>query len=686
MPTTVYEVALDSVITLTYDFEEVALWDEYEQPIYTVKAVLKGEGFSDEQTATFGMRDFTVSGTQFQINGRTTFLRGKHESAVFPLTGYTPIDVESWVRVYRIAKRYGINHYRFHSYCPPEAAFIAADQEGIYLQVELPFWGGLDNDTTAQMLRNEGYGLLKAYANHPSFVMFSPGNEIWGGHERVAANMKALKAYDDRPLYTMGSNNNIGYLPPQDYSEFFVGARIPDKGDTITGHTRLTHAFADAHHGGALNTLKPSTQINFDYAVAHMDLPIVSHEIGQYQIYPNYDEITKYTGNLKPRNLEIFQQRLQAKGMEDLDSAFQQASGAWSALCYKAEMEAAIRTKGMAGFQLLDLQDFPGQGTALVGILDAFMDSKSVVTPEVWKQSCNDVMLLAEFPKYTWSNLETFTAELVIANYSNKNLEQTVDWSLTDEAGQSLFTGSFESPTISYGGLTNIGEITIDLASVDQAQKLTLTIQLEGTDYANSYPIWVYPAADLLPVEDIIVANNLNTEILDQLNDGASVLLFPETADIKDKSFAGHFPPEFWNYGMFKGISEWVKKPVSPGTLGLLVNPEHPIFADFPTDFHTNWQWYSIIKNSRSLILDDTPANYQPLVQVIDNLERNHKLGMIFEFKVGSGKLLVCTAQLQDLLHEPEANYLYRSMVNYMQSEAFDPQQAISEKQLEKLL
>ena len=686
LPSKTYTGSLDKKLSITYDFEEVALWDEYEQPLYEVTALISGENFKDAQSTTFGMREFAVEGTQFQINGRTTFLRGKHESAVFPLTGYAPTDKVEWLPIFRIAKNYGINHYRFHSYTPPEAAFAAADEEGIYLQTELPFWGGLDNDTTALMLREEGYGLLKAYANHPSFVLFSPGNEIWGGHDKVQENMEALKAHDDRPLYTMGSNNNIGYMRPQPYAEFFVGARIPDRGDTITGHTRLTHAFADAYHGGALNTLKPSTQINFDYAVAHMDLPIVSHEIGQYQIYPNYDEIAKYTGNLKPWNLEVFQQRLQAKGMEDLDSAFQQASGAWSALCYKAEMEAAIRTKGMAGFQLLDLQDFPGQGTALVGILDAFMDSKGVVTPEIWKQSCNDVVLLAEFPKYTWSNLETFSAKMVIANYSNKRLEQSVGWSLSDEAEKSLVNGSFDSPSISNGGLTYLGEIIFDLASVDQAQKLTLEIQLEGTDFSNSYPIWVYPAADLPPVEDIIVANSLSTDILDQLTNGASVLLFPKTEDIKDKSFAGHFPPEFWNYGMFKGISEWVKKPVSPGTLGLLLDPVHPIFADFPTDLHTNWQWYSIIKNSRSLVLDDTPANYQPLVQVIDNLERNHKLGMIFEFKVGPGKLLVCTAQLQGLLHEPEANYLYRSIVNYMQSEAFDPQQAISEKQLEKLL
>ena len=219
----------------------------------------------DSKSVTFGMRKFSVKRTQFSINGRTTFLRGKHDAAVFPLSGYPPMNVEKWERVFKIAKSWGINHYRFHTYCPPEAAFIAANQEGIYLQVELPFWGGMESDTIAQNMKNEGIAMLKSYANHPSFVMFSPGNEIWGGHEKVEKYMLELKAYDNRPLYTMGSNNNIGYAAPKEYSDFFVGARVPDQGDTNLAHTRLTHAFADAENGGILNTQTPSTNINFFY-------------------------------------------------------------------------------------------------------------------------------------------------------------------------------------------------------------------------------------------------------------------------------------------------------------------------------------------------------------------------------------------------------------------------------------
>ena len=679
--------SIEDQISLTYDFTDVVLWDEFEQPLYNVTAVISSDKILDSKEVTFGMRDFKVAGTQFEINGQTTFLRGKHESAVFPKTGHTPMDVKEWRRVYRIAKEYGINHYRFHSYCPPDAAFVAADEEGIYLQAELPFWGGLESDSVAQMLRSEGCAMLDAYANHPSFVMFSPGNEIWGGHDQVAANMKALKAYDNRPLYTMGSNNNIGYLPPQDYAEFFVGARIPNRGDTTIGHTRLTHAFADSWRGGILNNHTPATQVNFNYAVDHMDLPIVSHEIGQYQIYPNYDEISKYTGNLKAWNLQVFQQRLAAKGMADLDSAFQKASGAWSALCYKAEMEAAIGTPGMGGFQLLDLQDFPGQGTALVGVLDAFMDSKGVVTVDSWKQSCDDVVILLKFPKYTWISSELFEAKISIANYSKKTLTDELNWKIADQSGDILKEGTLKNQKISNEGLVNLGSIKMDFSEINHAKKLTITVALGNSGYSNEYPIWVYPSSNPIePTEELIVANRLSKDVLTQLKNGSSVLLFPNKESIKEKSFKGHFPPEFWNYGMFKGISEHVSKPVSPGTLGLLMNPDHPIFQDFPTDFHTNWQWFSIIKASNSLILDQTAGSYRPIVQVIDNLERNHKLGLIFEFQVGNGKLLVCMARLPELKGKPEAVQLYSSILDYMRSSEFKPEYSVTEEELLKLL
>lgn len=678
----------DSLLKLEYHLDDkCSLWDEYHQPLYQLTAVISNGRIKDSKTVPFGMRKFTTAGTQFEINSRTTFLRGKNEAAVFPLTGCPPLDVDDWVRVYKIAKSYGINHYRFHSYCPPEASFTAADREGIYLQAELPFWGGLESDTVANMLRDEGIAMLKVYANHPSFVMFSHGNEIWSGHDRVEKNIIALKAYDNRPLYTEGSNNSIGYVAPHGCSDFFVGARTPFEKDTILTHTRLTHAFVDSRDGGILNTRTPSTYIHFDYPVSHINKPIISHEIGQYQIYPDYKDIDKYTGVLRAWNLEVFRDRLKAAGMLDQNMAFHKASGAWSALCYKAEMEAAIHTRGFAGFQLLDLQDFPGQGTALVGILDAFMDSKDVITREKWMQSCNDVVLLLEFPKYVWTNNEHFQAKAEVANYSDQMINGNFEWEINKQNGVVIKKGIFTDLIIKNEGISDIGSIDVELSSIKNAEKLITNIFIPRTPYINSYPIWVYPPAT--PVKktgNIIVSNKLTSEVISKLKQGEKVLLFPETEYVKNTSIPGLFPPDFWNYGMFKGISKWAKKPVSPGTLGILTDPDHPVFNSFPTDFHTNWQWFSIIKASNALILDNTPDAYRPITQVIDNLERNHKLGLIFEFKMGKGKLLVCMAQLEKIIDKPEAVQLYQSIINYMNSENFKPDFEVNNAELINLL
>ncbi|MBN2102723.1 beta-galactosidase [bacterium] len=677
----------DSLLYLEYELgDEMKLWDEYRQPVYQLIATISQNEIKDSKSVPFGMRAFKTNGTQFTINGRTTFLRGKQDACVFPLTGHPPMDAEGWIRVYKIARSYGINHYRFHSYCPPEAAFEAADQLGIFLQPELPFWGGLESDTVAVRLIKEGLAMLKCYANHPSFVMFSPGNEIWSGHDRVEDIILALKETDDRPLFTMGSNNNIGYAGPREYCDFHVAARTPFEQDTTMTHTRLTHAFVDSRDGGILNTQNPSTMVDFSYPVSQIPMPLISHEIGQYQIYPDYREIEKYAGPVRAWNLHVFRDRLKKAGMLDQNLDFQKASGAWSALCYKAEMEAALRTKGMAGFQLLDLQDFPGQGTALVGILDAFMDSKDVIDREHWLESCNDVVLILLFSKYYWQINETYQAILQVANYSNKTITDEITWEIINQQGQVLKAGRFSNLSVAQGRLENIGEIEAALDRVENAEKLTVHLAFQKAGYTNNYPIWVYPAPEKdITHDSIIIAENLDDTVLAKLRHGKKVLLFPDES-IKEKSVAGLFPPDFWNYGMFKGISEWAKKPVSPGTLGLFMNPEHPLFNSFPTDFHTNWQWFSIIKASRSLMLNQTASDYRPVVQVIDNLERNNKLGLIFEFAVGKGRLLICMARLNDISNDPVAQQLFKSMINYMKSEDFSPKYNVNETLLKELL
>jgi hypothetical protein len=674
-----FPVSGDSIVELEYVLGN-------RQPVYSLNAILSRENqVLDNMTSQFGMRKFAAKGTHFTINGRITFLRGKHDACVFPLTGHPPMDTAGWMRAFRIAKSYGINHYRFHSWCPPEAAFEAADRMGIYLQPELPFWGGLKDDSILTMLKKEGLALLQRYANHPSFVMLSAGNEIWGDQKPVENLITGLKKADSRPLYTQGSNNNIGYTGPVPGADYHTAARTPYTGDTILTHTRLTQAFCDSRDGGILNTTLPSASLNFDFAVSLIPVPLISHEVGQYQIYPDFKEIGKYTGILRALNLEVFRKRLERSGMLEQNREFTDASGKWSALCYRDEIEAALRTGGLAGFQLLDLQDFPGQGTALVGILDAFMDSKNVITAEEWREFCNDVVPLLVFDKYCWTNKETFSALVKVAQYGQADIINTLNWSVILD-GRVIKSDKFDNVKIPQGGLFTVGKIEVSLAGVTTPRRLIISLALEGTMYKNSYSVWVYPAAtEIKPDPEITIASAVDQKVINLLKQGKKVLLFPDAGSVKKNSLAGLFPPDFWNYGMFKGISEWVKKPVSPGTLGILTNPEHPVFASFPTDFYTNWQWFSIVKNSHPLILDITDKNYRPIVQVIDNMERNHKLGLLFEFKVGEGKLLVCMSDLRRISERPEAAQLYSSILTYMQSANFNPGYIIDEEMLHQL-
>ena len=681
----------DNTIELTYSMgDKTLLWSEFNPALYKLVLTLKGRKTHDNSTLDFGMRKFSTEGTQFTINGTKTFLRGKHDACVFPLTGHPPMDVEGWQRVFRIAKSYNINFYRFHSWTPPLAAFEAADIEGIYLQPELPFWGGFSKNRNSGLnafLIKEGDHILDTYGNYASFVMFALGNELSGDFDVMKEILSHFKSLDSRHLMAYGSNNYLGFRGQASGEDYYAACRIgADKDTTYKTHIRGSFSFADANDGGYINGRYPSTNLDYSGAISKCSVPAIGTEVGQYQIYPNYEEIKKYTGVMKPWNLEVFRERLKENDLSDQANDFFRASGALSAICYKADIEMAIRTPGFGGFHLLDLQDFPGQGTALVGLLDAFMDSKGIITPDEFSHFCNNVVPLVIMGKYCWSNNEQFSGKIQVANYSGNSLKsQPVKWELKNGKGEIVFQNETIADILQ-GGITTIGSLNIDLLKFSKAEKLTLSIKLEGTKYENSYPLWVYPASmEIKTPDNILFSKKLDKITLSKLADGGMVLLIPDFNDIKDLSVGGLFTPDYWNWRMFKGISDSNNKPVSPGTMSILTNPKLPLFSDFPTEFHTNWQWWPIIKDSRPFILDNTPKNYRPLVQVVDNIERNHKLGLIFEFAIGKGKLLVCMSDLKAIQNKPEGRQLYSSILKYMSSDKFNPSQPLNPEELVSL-
>ena len=712
-------------INVSYPLGENALlWSEFEPNLYTLSLSLVLEGSKvDTQEIIVGLREFQAQGDKFTINGTKTFLRGKHDGLIFPLTGFAPTTVEEWFNVLSISKSYGINHYRFHTCCPPEAAFTAADLLGIYMQPELPFWGTItdekdDNHNQAEQdyLIREGFEMMRVFGNHPSFAMMSLGNELWGSQERINDVLKAYKEVDTRHLYTQGSNN-FQFVPViLEHDDFFSGVRF-SKDRLIRG----SYAMCDAPLGH-VQTDMPSTMKDYDEHIsptqavdslevnsdgtiqiqygtgtktvkasdAHdiliPEIPVVSHEIGQYQTFPDFREIDKYTGPLKARNFEIFKQRLEEKGLDHLAHDYFLASGKLAMDCYKEELEAAFRSRKMAGFQLLDLQDFSGQGTALVGVLDAFMDSKGLISAEEWRSFCSDAVLLARFDKYNYIAGEIFEAQVELAYYRNVPLNPfKLLWNLTDGEGSVYASGELAVSAPENNTHLNIGLIQMAMPNVESMNKLTLSLEIEGLDIAKTYDLWVYPVEVTIDRTGVKVFNSLSQEAVTRLENGENVVLIPNLGDLTN-SIGGFYSSDFWCYPMFRSISESMNKEVPIGTMGLLIDKQHPVFKHFPCESHSTYPWWSIVSNSRSVILDETPREFRPIVQTIDNFERNHKLGLLFESKVAKGNLLVFTCDVEQIEHTLEGKQLLSSIFSYVHSTDFKPANELSVSELQTYL
>ncbi len=695
--------------------ETVYFWSEYNPSVYMLRCTVNEQDFS---LVSFGVREFRAEGSCFTINGQPTMLRGKHDGMLFPLTGYAPTDVNEWIRIMMTAKAYGINHYRFHTCCPPDAAFTAADLLGIYMEPELPFWGTITapedeghNEAEQQYLIELGEKMLDAFGNHPSFVLFSLGNELWGSPERIAEILRHYKALDSRHLYTQGSNNFQHYPLTMPEEDFYVGVRL-SKERLLRG----SYGMCDAPLGH-VQTQRPNTMHNYDDAIfpqksetdsadnvqeieiqygtgvkkvqvsksasgLMLDKPIVTHEIGQYEVYPDFREIDKYTGPLKARNFEVFRERLAKKGMLSQAEQFFRCSGRLAAACYKEEIEAAMRSQYVAGFQLLDLQDFSGQGTALVGMLDAFMDSKGLVAPEEWRMFCSDSVLLAQFPSYVCITGERFAAKVSLRTYAPDLPEHcTAEWLLVDENGRTLGEGNFPVPAKAQG-LVEIGSICCRMPErIEHPVSMHLVLSITDTDVCNAYDLMLYPAIAMPPLEsteELCVTAQLE-EALTQLEAGRRVLFLPvETA----QAVQGFYCTDFWCYPMFRDICQWMNKPTAVGTMGLCIQNGHPALAAFPSEEYSTPRWYDIVSHADCSILDDADKGLVPIVQMIDNFDRNYKLGILYEAKVGDGKLLVCTSRLSEIAVRPEARWFARSILTYAQSSDFEPKQQMTTAQL----
>ena len=701
----------EKLVEFEYKFDQEApLWDEFDPALIKLSMIFSANNndaaYNSSKQVDFGMRQFTRKGKFIYINGKRVFLRGRTDSANYPLTGYPPMTKEEWIEMFRQLKSYGINHWRYHSWCPPQAALMAADEVGVYLQPELPNKrSGMDSKSmeyeqvrkiynidylevdTARVnmnlkdyLQKEGELIFKYFGNHPSFTMFTLGNEL-GRNEGMYELVAHFKKIDPRRLYAQGSNNMHWEPSFAEGDDFWVIAKT-----TPESPVRGSFFIGD-YKNGHIDYLPPSTMVDFSASIEHVQAPVIGHETGQFQVSPDFDDIPKFTGVTRARNYEIFRERFHQADVLDQADDFVLASGKLAVICYREDIEAALRTPDFAGFQLLDVQDFPGQGTALVGILNAFMEPKGITTPEEWSQFCSEVVPLLIMEKYAWTNEETFNAGIEIAHYGKDDFQDAVvSWKVENSTGKILSEGSVNKEQIERGGVADLGKISFPLNEIDKAEQLNIIIAIEGTPYQNQYDLWVYPeSVDTDVPEGVLVSEKFDAETKTHLENGGKAIIIPDHEKLTH-CIQGAFQTDFWCYPMFaRGAIRRGIEP-APGSLGFICDPESPMLKHFPTEYHSNWQWWHLVKNCKPIILDETPANYKPSIQTIDNFARNHKLGMVFETKYGEGSALVCAIDLLNLQDKPEARQFYYSLIEYVNSGDFSPEFELTRDLLHKII
>lgn len=663
--------------------DDMLLWDEFSPQLYKLEvSVATKEGKVYRKETVFGMRKLEIRGKMFYLNGRPIQLRGTVENCDFPNTGYPPMDLDSWLKLFYTCKAYGLNHIRFHSYCPPEAAFLAADMTGFYLQPEGPSWPnhgvrlgrGEPIDT---YLMEESLAIADEYGNHPSFTFFAFGNEPAGNWVKWSTDHVAkIKEYDPRHLYC-GFSVGGGWAW-QPGSEFAVKAGA-----------RGLNEWAKRAPESVVNFEKNITTYNGkDMPNTPITMPFVSHETGQWCAFPNFDEISKYTGVNKAKNFEVFRDLLKDNGMESRGRDFMMASGKLQALCYKAEVERTLRTPNYAGFQLLSLNDYSGQGTALVGVTDVFFDNKGYITDREFREFCSPIVPLAKLPKFTYQNDETFEAEVELNQFSEKELKGVIPhWSISkagvDGTAPKVYAaGDFRTQDLPVQGNIQLGKISVPLADIAEPTKLTLTVTIPNTDAKNHWDFWVYPSTSTAAVQyekkswtpkGIYVTDSLDEKAKKILKKGGKVLICAAGKVTYGKEVVQQFTPVFWNTSWFK------MRP--PHTTGIFVENQHAIFDLFPTDNHSDMQWWELVNRAQVMQFTDFPKDFQPLVQSIDTWFVSRKIGMLFEANVGKGKLVMTT---MDLIHNLDkrivARQMRESILHYMQSRQFQPRWTLDEQ------
>ena len=669
--------------------ENVKLWDEEEGNLYEMAATLDsgtaaehGVNSSVEYRTRFGIRIFGDNGSgRFALNGRTIFLRSEANCAEYPETGHPPMTVSEWKEILQKYRSYGINCVRLHSHCEPEAAFTAADELGMLLQPELSNWNPKDAFATEESIRyyrTELTAILKTYANHPSFVMLTLGNELQArgeGRDRMQDLVRTAKQLDPTRLYANGSNTFYGEEGCDPESDFYTSQSCKDV--VIRG------TFSGMR--GYINENYPSADHTYDAAMAEIrksyTKPVFSFEVGQFEVLPDFEELESFQGISDPVNLKLIRKRVEERGLLPVWKKYVEATGELSRLAYREEIEAAMRTRELSGISLLGLQDFPGQGTALVGMMNSHMEPKPYpfARPKRFREFFRESRIFVKMSRYTYEEGEHLTAEVEVANFGKESIRGELVWTLgyrdcavNTGRGELRCDRADRQKNCPPGTYTSLGRLDIPLEVKGVSAALILTVSIGGC--TSTYPVWVYQKTSQECPKNVYETRVFDEQTRAVLQNGGRVYLSPDAdRESLPNSIKTQFTTDFWSVGTFAD---------QEGGMGQLIDTEHPIFRNFPTDFHTDWQWW-IVAGKRAVIL---PRSMKSVITEMDSYAFLRPMTQLIEFNCLNGKVLLSTMELHKSLQYPEARALQAAIYEYLSGEEFRPAEELTVEELRTMV
>lgn len=606
----------------------------------------------------FGIRKLTAAGRRLLLNGEPFFFRGSCEHCYHPISVHPTREKTYYRGVIRTLKSLGFNSIRFHTHVPMPEYLEAADELGMVIEVETP------NNTDYEEWR----GIVDQCSRYTSVCIFSSGNEMQIDEdyiEHLSRISDYVHHHSDALLSPMSALRGVEYY----------GGFGPSKLDTPFTHDpeRLAalDAICDVYNSYSLGLTSYESLAGdpalLDERNAVYQKPLLSHEICIHGTYADLSLKNRYRGS-RIGDTELFssvEKHLESVGLIDKASTYYRNSVKWQMLLRKHCFETVRRSHSFAGYDFLgDIDTHWHTFGYCVGMMNEFYELKAPESTENVLKYNADTVLLCDMPKrHSFFEGEKLTLPVLVSNYGEHLRKAKLALNVKAD-GKLVCRKELSLTDIRSGEITELCKLNFAIPRTGKPQKLVVSASLfgESTDVRNEWELYAFPKVSQKTPHGVAVRENISLgDLVAAMSRGESLVLF--------------------GCGPFKSSKMSFQLSVAGRTNGHLatVIADHAALEDFPHDGFCGWQFENML-DTRTAILDGTVGVHAPIIDAASSYKNAHREALLFEYRVGEGRLLVCTLKLDEA--DPAAAWLKARLLAYAASESFAPRASLDAHEL----